>query len=193
MFTGIVEEVGTVQEAEPYRLVIGASQVIKTLRPGDSISVNGACLTAVSVEEGAFVADLSEETVSRTSLGALRPRDGVNLERAVAAGQPLGGHIIQGHVDGRGTVVSLTPLVASHLLTVEASSHILRYVAEKGYIGVDGVSLTVTQCDASSFTVSVIPYTMENTTLRFRKVGDAVNLEVDILAKYVEKLLQREG
>ena len=191
MFTGIVEEVGTVRETAPHRLAIDAAQIIKTLRPGDSINVNGACLTAVSVQESAFVADLSEETVSRTNLGILRPGDTVNVERAVAAGQPLGGHIVQGHVDGRGTVVSMTPLGASHMLTLEAPCHILQYVVEKGYISADGISLTVTQCDTSSFTVSVIPYTMGATNLRFRKVGDTVNLEVDILAKYVEKLIQR--
>ena len=192
MFTGIVEEVGTVQSADSNRLLIKASGVVETLRPGDSISVNGACLTAVEVAEATFAVELSEETVSRTNLGALKPGEGVNLERALAAGQPMGGHIVQGHVDGRGTVAALAPQGVQHLLTVEAPSYILRYVVEKAFIAVDGISLTVTACDSSSFTVAVIPYTLQHTVLQFRKTGDVVNIEVDILAKYVEKLLQGE-
>lgn len=189
MFTGIVEEMGSVRSIDTgdggARLVISAATVLDDARVGDSIAVNGCCLTVVELGPGWWAADAVRETLSRTDLGSLVPGDPVNLERPVVAGGRLGGHIVQGHVDGVGTVVQAAPD-----LRVQASPEIMPYLVEKGSVTVDGISLTVVSVIDDSFTVAVIPHTMEVTTLGRRKAGDLVNLEVDLIAKYTERLLR---
>ena len=191
MFTGIVEEVGTVRTASPSQLVVAAARVLEETKKGDSIAVNGACLTVTEVSPDSFSVDVMPETLRRTNLGTLRPGDGVNLERPLAVGGRFGGHFVQGHVDGVGRVLSVTPEKEALLLKFEATQEIMRYIVEKGFIAVDGVSLTVVECNSTSFTVSLVTFTLENTNLGDRRPGDRVNLEVDIIAKYVARL--REG
>ena len=191
MFTGIVEEIGSVRAARPGQLTITAQKVLEDTGPGDSIAVNGVCLTVTEFAPDYFSVDVMPETLQRTNLGALRSGDGVNLERPLAVGGRFGGHFVQGHVDGVGRVRSVTPQGEALLLKFEARPEIMRYVVEKGFIAVDGVSLTVVQCNSTSFGVSLVRYTLENTTLSVRRPGDTMNLEVDIIAKYVERL--REG
>jgi riboflavin synthase len=189
MFTGIVEELGAVSAVEPAgdgaRLVLSASAVTEGTRIGDSISVNGCCLTVVDLGPGWWAADAVGETLARTNLGGLSPGDPVNLERPVAVGDRLGGHLVQGHVDGVGTVVNPAPD-----LQISAGEQVLAYVVEKGSVTVDGVSLTVVSVLPDGFTVAVIPHTMAVTTLGRKVPGDAVNLEVDVIAKYTERLLR---
>lgn len=189
MFTGIVEELGSVRSIDTSaggaRLEVSAATVLDDAGIGDSIAVNGCCLTVVELGPGWWAADAVPETLSRTNLGRLQAGDPVNLERPVVAGGRLGGHIVQGHVDGVGTVVQAAPD-----LRVQAGAEIMAYLVEKGSVTVDGVSLTVVSVLDDSFTVAVIPHTMEVTTLGRRKVGDLVNLEVDLIAKYTERLLQ---
>lgn len=193
MFTGLVEEGGTLMAREPgergARLVIGASRVLEDLRLGDSIAVNGACLTAVAIGDDHFAVDAVAETLRRTALGDLAVGDRVNLERALRADARLDGHIVQGHIDGTGTVRAVTPEGESAIVEVQAPADLLRYVVEKGSIAVDGVSLTVAGRSADAFTVALIPHTMEATTLGPQALGRAVNLEVDVVAKYVEALV----
>ena len=188
MFTGIIEEVGTVRSAQPRALTLSATTVVEGTREGDSISVNGACLTATAVSPGSFSVEVMPETLRRTNLGLLRPGDGVNLERALAVGGRLGGHFVQGHVDDMGRVVSVTPEEDALLVKFEAPAEVMRYVVRKGFIAVDGVSLTVVECGGDRFVVSLVGYTQRATTLASRRPGDVVNLEVDIIAKYVERL-----
>ena len=187
MFTGIVEEVGTVRSVAPTRLVIGASRVTDDLAIGDSISVNGACLTAVARDDASFAVDVVAETLRRTNLGSLGAGDGVNLERSLRADGRFGGHVVQGHVDGTGTVRSVTDDGGDVLVRFDAPPGVMRYVVEKGFIAVDGTSLTVVDCDGQFFTVALIPFTRENTVLGSRTEGDSVNLEADIFAKYLER------
>ncbi|MEV0798645.1 riboflavin synthase [Kribbella sp. NPDC050281] len=196
MFTGIVEELGTVEaldllEGDAARLTIRGPKVTGDAGHGDSIAVNGCCLTVVATGEGTFTADVMRETLQRTSLGQAAKGSQVNLERAVSAHDRLGGHIVQGHVDGVGTIASRTPAEHWEEVRVAAAPEILKYVAEKGSIAVDGVSLTVTDVDdaTGTFGISLIPTTLELTVLGRNKVGDTVNLEVDVIAKYVERLL----
>ena len=189
MFTGIVEEVGRVSGRDGYRLSIAANAVLADVKLGDSIAVNGTCLTVIEFDAGQFAVDLAPETLRRTALGTAGPGRGVNLERALAASDRMGGHIVQGHVDGTGTVTGLTPEADCYIMEIEAPEPLTRYIVEKGFIAVDGISLTVVQREGCRFTISVIPFTMEHTSLKERTVGDAVNLEADILAKYVESLL----
>jgi riboflavin synthase len=191
MFTGIVEEVGTVRSLQRERLTVRAKEVLEGSRPGDSIDVNGACLTVIEMDKNSFAVELIPETRRRTNLGGLRPGDGVNLERALALGGRLGGHLVQGHVDGTGRVVAVTPEEEALLLRVSAPPELMPYIVQKGFIAVDGVSLTVVDADANatSFTVSLVGYTRQHTNLGGKKPGDVVNLEVDILAKYVERLM----
>ena len=170
------------------RLVIEASVVPSTLIVGSSIAVNGCCLTAVEVGPDGFVAQAVPETLSRTNLGELAPGAEVNLERPLAADGRLDGHLVQGHVDGTGEVVRAAPD-----LRIEASPEILRYLVEKGSVTIDGVSLTVVSVDEEAFSVAVIPHTMEVTTLGHRRTGERVNLEVDLIGKYVERLLSQTG
>ena len=191
MFTGIVEEVGRVFSIDADALVVEASTALQGLKLGDSIAVNGACLTAVELTADSFRADLSPETLRRTNLGNLSTGSAVNLERPLAAGDRMGGHVVQGHVDGTGTVRSFRPEGDSCVFRFSVPKRLMPYVVEKGFISVDGASLTVVQKGASSFTIAVIPYTLEHTVLGQRHKGDRVNLEVDILAKYVESLLAR--
>ncbi len=192
MFTGLVLGVGRIASVE--RSESGARIAIETplvaeLQTGDSIAVNGVCLSATSLRNGSFLADAMNETLSRTSLGDLTPGAEVNLELALRAGDRLGGHMVQGHVDGVGRIATITEDGFARRIGVEAPVDLLRYVIEKGSIAVDGVSLTVTEVDSRSFTVSLIPDTLQRTNLGRAAVGDRVNLEVDMLAKYVEKLM----
>ena len=190
MFTGIVEEVGRVCGLHDYRFVINAEKALSDVKVGDSISVNGACLTVVEFDDHSFAVDLAPETLRRTSLGEAGPGSAVNLERALAASDRMGGHIVQGHVDGTGSITGLTPEADCYIMEIEAPDSLVPYIVEKGFIAVDGISLTVVQRTGRRFTISVIPFTMQNTNLHEKSVGDRVNLEADILAKYVESLLQ---
>lgn len=190
MFTGIVEEVGRVSGLHDYRFVINAENVLSDVKIGDSISVNGACLTVVEFDGQSFAVDLAPETLRRTSLGEAGPGSAVNLERALAASDRMGGHIVQGHVDGTGSITGLTPEADCYIMEIESPDSLVPYIVEKGFIAVDGISLTVVQRTERRFTISVIPFTMQNTNLHEKSVGDRVNLEADILAKYVESLLQ---
>ncbi len=192
MFTGIVEETGQVQEASPERLTIRGTSALEGLRVGDSIAVNGACLTVVDRESGIIAVDVTPETLRRTNLGLLKQGHPVNLERAMAVGDRIGGHMVQGHIEATGRVVSLEQEGDSVVVSIEAPPGVMRYVVAKGFIAVDGISLTVVECDPSSFTVSVIPYTWSHTVLGSRKAGDLVNLETDIIARYVERLVKGE-
>ena len=188
MFTGIVEEIGYVQSVEPGGLIVRASEAMADLKVSDSINVNGACLTVTSRDGNTFSVDVVPETLRRTDLGALGVGDPVDLERPLAADGRFGGHIVQGHVDATGTLDSISEEGDALLLKFLAPSSIMRYVVEKGFIAVDGVSLTVVDCDDSAFTVTIIPFTRDNTVLGSKKVGEPVNLEADIIAKYVERL-----
>lgn len=190
MFTGIVEELGEVVRTEPGRLTVRGPVVAADARPGDSIAVNGVCLTAVTVADGAFTTDVMAETLARSSLGGLSAGDRVNLERAATPATRLGGHLVQGHVDGVGAVLSRTPGARWHDLRVGLPPELSRYLVEKGSVTVDGVSLTVVAVSGEWFDVSLVPTTLELTTLGHRRVGDLVNLEVDVIAKYVEKLVR---
>jgi riboflavin synthase len=193
MFTGLIADVGRVERREDadggVRLLV-ATRLAGELSPGDSISLSGVCLTAAEVEDGRFTAEAMNETLVRSSLAGLQVGSMVNLELAVRAGDRLGGHLVQGHVDGLGTVSSVAPDGFARVLTVEVPEVLLRYVVEKGSITVDGVSLTVVETDSRSFTVSLIPETLERTTLGALEPGAGVNLEVDVLAKYVEKAVR---
>ena len=194
MFTGLIADLGLVAEVE--RSDDGARLRIQTslseeLRHGDSVAVNGVCLTATEIDGGWFDAEAVNETLSRTSLGALAAGAPVNLELPLRVGDRLGGHLVQGHVDGIGHVAAVDDDGFSHRVRIEASGELLRYVVEKGSIAVDGVSLTVSALDPTSFTVALIPETLERTNLGAAEIGATVNLEVDILAKYVEKAVAR--
>ena len=190
MFTGIVEELGQTVSMESSRLSISASAVLDDSRIGDSISVNGTCLTITEIDAGRISFDVMPETLRRTNLGDLLPGAAVNLERALTLSARLGGHVMQGHVDGRGTVVSVTPDQDAWIMEIRPPADLLPYIVSKGFIGVDGASLTVAERLPDTFTVSLVIYTWEHTTLSRRAVGQAVNLEVDILAKYVEQLVK---
>jgi riboflavin synthase len=189
MFTGIIEEMGTLSSSDAggdaTRLVFGACTVLEGSRIGDSIAVNGCCLTVVDLGAGWWAADAVAETLDRTNLGALHRGDPVNLERPVRVGSRLGGHLVQGHVDGLGTIRWPAPG-----LEVSVDPQLAPFLVEKGSVTVDGISLTVVSVGEESFTVAVIPYTLEVTTLGRKKVGDLVNLEVDVIAKYAKRLLE---
>ncbi|WP_067186486.1 riboflavin synthase [Microtetraspora niveoalba] len=193
MFTGIVEELGEVVAIEPLtdsaRLSVRGEIVTSDAVHGGSIAVNGVCLTVVGVADGVFTADVMKETLDRSCLGVLVPGARVNLERAVRADQRLGGHIVQGHVDGTGVVLSREPGAHWEVVRFSLPAELDRYVVEKGSIAVDGVSLTVAGVDTGGFAVSLIPATLEMTTLGRKQPGDPVNLEVDVIAKHVEKLV----
>ncbi|MCE2457426.1 MAG: riboflavin synthase [Dehalococcoidia bacterium] len=188
MFTGIVEEVGSVAGASNTGLTISASTVMDDLKVSDSISVNGACLTVTDRSDSSFSVDTVPETLRRTNLGALKEGDFVNLERPMATDGRFGGHIVQGHIDGTGRVLSVEQEGGARNFKFEADDSIMRYVVEKGFVAVDGTSLTVVDCDYRTFSVTIVPYTWENTIFGTLKLGDPVNLEVDIIAKYVERL-----
>jgi len=193
MFTGIIEELGEIAGIEPLtdaaRLSIRGETVTADAGHGDSIAVNGVCLTVVDVAGEVFTADVMKETLDRSSLGALRAGSPVNLERAVRADQRLGGHIVQGHVDGTGVLLSREPAEHWEVVRISLPPELDRYVVEKGSIAVDGVSLTVMGVGSGGFAVSLIPTTLGLTTLGAKRPGDPVNLEVDVIAKHVEKLV----
>ncbi len=194
MFTGIVEELGTVERVEDQgdavRLTIRAGLVLEDAHPGDSIAVNGCCLTVVEHDDQTWTADVMQETLDKTSLRGVAPGDTVNLERAVTADKRLGGHIVQGHVDGVGEIVRRTPSEHWQLVEISLPRELAKYLVDKGSITVDGVSLTVVGAHDETFTVSLIPETLARTTLGFREPGDRVNLETDVIAKHVEKLVR---
>lgn len=193
MFTGIVEELGEVTAVEDLgdasRFRLRGPVVTDGAKHGDSIAVNGVCLTVVETGGGEFTADVMAETLGRSSLGALAAGSRVNLERPTAVGDRLGGHIVQGHVDGTGEILARTPSEHWEIVKVSLPAQLARYVVEKGSITVDGVSLTVVEAGADHFTISLIPTTLALTTLGIKQPGDPVNLEVDVIAKYVERLL----
>jgi riboflavin synthase len=192
MFTGIIEEVGHVKAlhrgAKSFTLAVEADVVVQDAQVGDSIATNGVCLTVTSLSEHGFTADVMPETVERTALGQLKPGSPVNLERALSLQTRLGGHIVSGHIDGTGRIASRRQDDTALWLTVECDSKLLRYIVEKGSVALQGVSLTVARVDERSFSVSLIPHTQGATTLHSVRVGDLVNIENDIIAKYVEKL-----
>ena len=191
MFTGIIEECGEVRQISPHRLVVAARTVTMDSPVGASIAVNGCCLTVVENAEHELAFDLSEETVERTSLQRLRSGAPVNLERPVTLAARLGGHIVQGHVDGVGTITATQPDAAGGTdITVMLPPDLMRYVVQKGSITIDGISLTVARLDAATVTIAVIPHTLSATTLGSAAVGDPVNVEVDVIAKYVERLME---
>ena len=193
MFTGIIEEVGEVislkRGARSFTLAVKADRVLEGTRVGDSIATNGVCLTVTRMTESRFEADVMPETVSRTALGELKPGDGVNLERALTLETRLGGHLVAGHVDATGRIVGRREDDTALWLEVEAPASVLRYVVEKGSIAIQGVSLTVARVDERTFNVSLIPHTQGATTLHGCRIGDRVNLESDMIVKYVEKLM----
>ena len=193
MFTGIVEEMGRVIARSEGGITVGARLVLGDAHLGDSIAVNGACLTITALEEASFSVDVTPETLRRTNLGELAAGDAVNLERPLAYGGRLGGHLVQGHVDATGTVRSRTPEGNGVMMAFAVPEDLTRYIVEKGFVTVDGASLTVVTKEGTVFTVAVIPYTDEQTVLGGRGPGDRVNIEVDILAKYVEGLLPQSG
>ena len=191
MFTGIIEETGKVLSINGGLLSISAEKIFDDINTGDSIAINGTCLTVVTLGTSTLEADLSEETITRTNLGDLRQGFQVNLERALSPNSRMGGHFVQGHVDGKGYIKSVVKNQNSSVFTIDAPQSLSKYIVEKGFVAVDGISLTVMAKSGSSFSISVIPYTLSNTNLIERGKGDSVNLEVDILAKYVESLLAK--
>jgi riboflavin synthase len=196
MFTGLVQDLGKIARAD--RSADGARVTIETalateLQEGDSVAVNGICLTATAVADGEFAADVMNETLTRTSLAAAEPGTGVNLELPLRPSDRLGGHVVQGHVDGLATIAEVADDGFSRRVRIEADSDLLRFVVLKGSIAVDGVSLTVADLDRSSFTVSLIPESIARTNLGAAQPGTKVNLEVDVLAKYVERLIRNRG
>ena len=190
MFTGIVQEVGVVKAAPPGGLSIAAGKVLRGMEPGDSIAVNGACLTITGLDTASFSVDVVPETLRRTNLGLLKTGDYVNLEAPLAMGGKLSGHLVQGHVDGTARVVAVVRREGEMIIKLDTPPEMMRYVVEKGFVAVDGISLTVANRDTDSFRVSIVDYTRQHTTLGNKKVGDTVNLEVDIIAKYVAQLSQ---
>ena len=194
MFTGIIEELGTVERVTRGRvsavIAIRAEHILSDLKIGDSVAVNGVCLTATGLTGHGFTADVMHETLDRSALAGLGPGSRVNLERAMAANGRFGGHIVAGHVDGVGTIAAIEKDDNAIWFTITAPAQVLRYVVEKGSIAIDGISLTVARVETDRFAVSVIPHTAAVTLLGRRRVGDRVNLESDIIGKYVERLLR---
>lgn len=193
MFTGIIEEIGTIKNINTNgvsaQLNIASNLVLEGTKIGDSIAVNGVCLTVTSLTSNSFTADIMAETLRRSNLGNLLPQSKVNLERAMIANGRFGGHIVSGHIDGTGTIIETKPEGNAIWVKIKTSSEILKYIIQKGSITIDGISLTVAKITDQDFSVSIIPHTAENTTLLQKKVGEVVNLENDIVGKYVEKLL----
>ncbi len=188
MFTGLVEELGVISSISQTDIWIESSIVMDDLGVKDSISVNGACLTVVSIEENLFKVDVVPETLRRTDLGDLSVGDKVNLERSAQLGGRLGGHIVQGHVDGTAQIIAYVQEGNAWLIEFQISKNLSRYIVEKGFVCVDGASLTVVNCDENTFTIALIPYTRDNTVLGYKGVGNSVNIETDIIGKYIEKL-----
>jgi riboflavin synthase len=199
VFTGLIEEVGTVEEIfqrdENRHITITSSDLVKQLKPGDSISVSGVCLTALDISERSFSADLAAETWARTSFSRIKTKSTVNLELPMRADGRFGGHIVQGHVDGTGTLISLKRNAGAedYWLTIEVPNELLRYIVPKGSLSIEGISLTVAKLEANIVSVAIIPHTVEVTNLKNFKNGDPLNLEVDVIAKYVERLMSTKS
>lgn len=193
MFTGIIEEIGTIKSINSTgissQLCINANKILEDTKIGDSIAVNGVCLTVTSIKSNLFTADVMAETLRRSNLGSLLPQSKVNLERAMPANGRFGGHIVSGHIDGTGTIVETKPEGNAVWIKINCSDNLLKYIIHKGSITIDGISLTVAKVTDSDFSVSIIPHTAANTTLLQKKSGDVVNLENDVVGKYIEKLL----
>jgi riboflavin synthase len=190
LFTGIVEEIGRVNRIQANKLEIKATKVLKDTELGSSIAVNGVCLTVTDFNSASFSVDVMPETLKLTNLGLLKVSDEVNLERPIVMGRRLGGHLVQGHIDDTGRIVSIKREMEAILMRFETPHLLMRYMAVKGFITVDGLSLTVVELGGDYFAVSLVDYTQHHTTIGKRKVGDVINLEVDIIAKYVESLTQ---
>ena len=196
MFTGIIEEVGkikSIQGGTNYKLTIVASKILEDIHLGDSIAVNGICLTTISWDNGSFTVDVMRETLERTSLHKLRAGSFVNLERALAANGRFGGHIVSGHIDGTGEIINIRRDANAVWYKIKTSEKIMEFIIEKGSIAIDGISLTVAKVDRSAFYVSVIPHTLENTILLGKKTGDIVNLENDIVGKYIKSFTDKNS
>ncbi len=196
MFTGIIEEVGkikNIQGGTNYKLTIAASKILEDIHLGDSIAVNGICLTTISWDNGSFTVDVMRETLERTSLHKLRAGSFVNLERALAANGRFGGHIVSGHIDGTGEIINIRRDANAVWYKIKTSEKIMEFIIEKGSIAIDGISLTVAKVDRSTFYVSVIPHTLENTILLRKKTGDIVNLENDIVGKYIKSFTDKNS
>ena len=193
MFTGIIEEIGRVISARPGNLTIAAGKALEDMEEGASMAVNGVCLTVTGFDNKSFSIDVMPETLDKTNLGMLKAGDGVNLERPLTLGGRLGGHLVQGHIDDTARVISVSRRGDSILAGFEAPPRLTAYIVEKGFIAVDGVSLTVVSKDNSSFQVSLVDYTRQHTILGDRRVGDMVNLEADIIAKYVEQFNRKRS
>lgn len=196
MFTGIIEEVGkikNIQGGTNYKLTIAASKILEDIHLGNSIAVNGICLTAISWDNGSFTVDVMRETLERTSLHRLRAGSFVNLERALAANGRFGGHIVSGHIDGTGEIINIRRDANAVWYKIKTSEKIMEFIIEKGSIAIDGISLTVAKVDRSAFYVSVIPHTLENTILLRKKTGDIVNLENDIVGKYIKSFTDKNS
>lgn len=193
MFTGIIEEIGTIEVIQKQgisaELCIRCSKVLKSTKLGDSIAVNGVCLTVVKIEENVFWADVMTETMHRSNLSKIKEKDHVNLERAMAADGRFGGHMVSGHIDGTGTITQIRSEENAVWYTIEAMPELLRYIVEKGSVAIDGISLTVASVSEKNFQVSIIPHTRQETTLSEKQTGNLVNLECDILGKYVERFV----
>lgn len=193
MFTGIIEEVGRVLLTRPEQMTVGAKLVLERTAVGDSVAVNGVCLTVTAITDDSFTVGVTPETLRRSNLGTLTSGDKVNLERPLAIGGRLGGHIVEGHVDGTARVSALRPDGKALIITFETPRQLMRYIVEKGFVAVSGMSLTVMHRDDASFTVSIIEYTREHTIVRDLKINDVVNIEVDIIAKYIEQLVKPQS
>jgi riboflavin synthase len=192
MFTGIVEDIGIVKETSRDRLTLEACKVLEGTKVGDSIAVNGVCLTVVSLENRGFSVNVMPETLRCTNLGGLHYNDQVNLERALALGGRLGGHFVLGHVDDRGEIIEVTSEESARIISISGPAKLIPYIVDKGFIAIDGVSLTIVDLHDFSFVVSLVAYTREHTTLGRKRPGDIVNLEADMMAKYMESLRERK-
>ena len=190
MFSGIIEEVGTVESYGGATLIVGAKQVLDDLKVSESIMVAGACLTVIELSDSTFMVETVPETLRRTNFGDLRPGDHVNLERSLRYGDRVGGHMVQGHVDGVGTVRSVTDDGNSRIIVFEAAENIIENVVEKGFIAIDGASLTIVDRNSDSFSIAIIPFTFDHTTFNERSKGSRVNIETDVTAKYVANLIE---
>jgi riboflavin synthase len=189
LFTGIVEEVGKIARIGSDKLTVSAGAVLEGLELGASIAVNGICLTITELTSSSFSVAIMEETINRTNIGRLSIGDRVNLERPLTLSKPIGGHLVQGHIDATGKVIALTRESSSTLIKIESPASLMHYIAEKGFIALNGISLTVTERRSDSFSVSIVNHTLQHTILSEVRIGDIVNLEVDIISKYVEQLV----
>ncbi len=189
MFTGIIEEIGRIASVTNSKVIVKSAKILADTNLGDSISVNGVCLTVTNIGKSSFEADVSHETFRVTALRNLKSGDSVNLERAMPANGRFGGHIVTGHIDGTARIISITKNNEFYDLIIELNEALLKYIVKKGSVAINGISLTVANTDGNTFNVEIIPHTINNTNLKFAKVGDIVNIETDIFARYIEKFL----